>query len=104
MMSTDRKGKSPVSGRRNQRSAERRLAQLKQRLLEISDLSAAGALLTWDQATYMPQCGAPARARQGAMLHRLAHERLADKAVGRLRDELQPFAESLPADWDAASL
>jgi carboxypeptidase Taq len=98
------KAKPPVRGRRNRPSAERKLAELKQRLLEISDLSAAGALLTWDQATYMPQCGAPARARQGAMLHRLAHERLVDKAVGRLLDELQPYGESLPADCDAASL
>ena len=51
---------------RNRRSAETRLQELKQRLREIGDLGAAGALLDWDQATYMPEGGATARARQGA--------------------------------------
>jgi carboxypeptidase Taq len=98
------KAQSPPPRRRNRRSAEQKLAELKQRLHEISDLSGAGALLAWDQATYMPQGGAPARARQSAMLHRLAHERLIDRALGRLLDDLQPHAESLPADSDAARL
>jgi carboxypeptidase Taq len=91
-------------GRRNRLSAERKLGDLKQRLRETSDLSGAGALLVWDQATYMPQCGAGARARQSAMLHRLAHEKLTDKALGRLLDELQPYGESLSADCDEARL
>jgi hypothetical protein len=43
-------------------------------LLEIYDLNAAGSLLTWDQATYMPYGGAVSRGRQSAMLRRLAHE------------------------------
>jgi hypothetical protein len=51
-------------------SAEVKLAELKRRLLEISDLRAAGALLSWDQATYLPERGAPARARQGAIVSR----------------------------------
>ena len=42
------------------------LGELKKRLLEINDLRAAAALLSWDHATYMPKCGATARARQGA--------------------------------------
>ena len=52
---------------------EEKLADLEQRLLEISDLSGAGAVLGWDQATYRPKGGAAARARQGATLSRLAH-------------------------------
>ena len=48
---------------------------LKPRLLEISDLSSADAVLGWDQATYMPKGGAAARGRQSALLTRLAHER-----------------------------
>jgi carboxypeptidase Taq len=83
---------------------EIKLAELKRRLLEISDLGSAGALLGWDQATYMPNGGADARGRQGAMLHRMAHERLVDPALGKLIDELQPYAESLPYDGDEASL
>ena len=46
--------------RRTRRSAEQMLVELKQRLREISDLNAAGSLLNWDQATYMPQAGAGA--------------------------------------------
>jgi len=40
------------------------LVELKQRLREISDLNAAGDVLNWDQATYMPEGGAGARGRQ----------------------------------------
>ena len=50
---------------RNRQSAETKFAELKRRLLEINDLAAAGAVLGWDQSTYMPEGGAPARARQG---------------------------------------
>jgi carboxypeptidase Taq len=80
------------------------LNELKSRLLEINDLAAAGALLNWDQATYMPRGGAPARSRQSATLNRLAHEQLIDPAIGRLRDALAPFTERLPPDSDNASL
>jgi Carboxypeptidase Taq (M32) metallopeptidase len=60
---------------RNRRSAEQMLVELKLRLREISDLNAAGDVLNWDQATYMPEGGAGARGRQLATLQRLGHER-----------------------------
>ena len=85
-------------------SAERRLAELKRRLREINDLEAAAGLLDWDQATYMPKRGAAARARQGAMLRTLAHERSVDPALGKLIDELHSYANGLPPDSDGASL
>ena len=85
-------------------SAEATLEKLKQRLREISDLGSAAAVLGWDQATYMPPGGATARARQGAVLSRLAHERFTDPALGRLLDRLQPYADSLPSDSDDACL
>jgi carboxypeptidase Taq len=85
-------------------SAERKLLELKQRLLEISDLGAVGSLLNWDHATYMPKGGAAARARQGALLSRLRHERAVDPALGKLLDDLLAYAESLPFDSDEASL
>jgi carboxypeptidase Taq len=85
-------------------SAETKLAELKRRLLEISDLHGASAVLGWDQATYMPSGGAAARFRQGATLSRLAHEKSVDPALGKLLDELASYAESLPYDSDAASL
>jgi len=78
--------------------------ELKARLLEVTDLYSAAALLYWDQATYMPPGGAEARGRQLAALSQLAQERFTDPAVGRLLDELQPYAESLPDDSDEASL
>jgi carboxypeptidase Taq len=74
------------------------LADLKHRLSEIYDLNAAGSVLTWDEATYMPTGGAVARGRQTAMLRRLAHERFVDPAVGKLLDRLEPRADKLPAD------
>ncbi|MET0630211.1 MAG: carboxypeptidase M32 [Xanthobacteraceae bacterium] len=95
--------KARTSGR-NRASAEERLAELKRRLTEISDLEAAGSLLDWDQATYMPDGGAGARARQVAMLRRLAHERSVDPALGKLIDALEPYGERLPYDADDASL
>jgi carboxypeptidase Taq len=89
---------------RNHQPTGTKLAELKRRLLEISDLAAAGALLGWDQSTYMPKGGAPARARQGATLGRLAHEKSVDPALGKLLDGLAPYAAGLPYDSDEASL
>src|SRR5262245_7756535 len=80
------------------------LDELKRRLTEISDLERAASVLGWDHATYMPSGGAAARARQGATLSRLAHEKSVDPALGRLIDTLIPLAESLPDDSDAACL
>ncbi|MBM3518800.1 MAG: carboxypeptidase M32, partial [Alphaproteobacteria bacterium] len=85
-------------------SAETKLKELKRRLLEVSDLNAAGSVLNWDQSTYMPEGGATARGRQGALLRRLAHERFTEPALGRLLDGLLPYAEGLPDDSDDARL
>ena len=73
---------------RNRRSAEQMLVEFKRRLREISDLNAAGDVLNWDQATYMPEGGAGARSRQRAILYRLAHERAVAPALGTLIDAL----------------
>ena len=81
-----------------------RLDELKARLLEISDLNLAGALLSWDQTTYMPPGGAPARGRQMALLGRIAHEWFTDPAIGRLLDTLEKELASLPYDSDDAAL
>jgi len=84
--------------------AEQRLEELKSRLREVNDVSMANAVLGWDQSTYMPPGGAPARARQSATLGRIAHEMFTDPAIGRLLEELRPYGESLPYDSDAAGL
>ena len=85
-------------------SAKAKLADLKQRLLEVSDLGNAGAVLAWDQAIYMPKGGAAARARQGATLSRLAHEKFTDAALGKLLDGLVTYEESQPYGSDDVSL
>ena len=94
----------PSRNPQDKRAAETQLAELKHRLLEISDLYAAGAMLRWDQATYMPKGGAGARARHSATLSKFVHEKSVDPALGKLFDELQPYAGSLPYDLDEASL
>lgn len=83
---------------------EKKLQELKNRLLEINDIQSASAVLGWDQTTYMPAGGAPARGRQMAVLGRIAHEKLIDPEVGKLLDSLDSWAESLPADNDDAAL
>ena len=84
--------------------AEKKLQELKTRLLEINDLQLINDLLEWDQTTYMPSGGAQARGRQSALLARLAQEKFIDKKIGKLLDDLHPYEESLPYDSDEASL
>ena len=83
---------------------EKKLAKLKQHLLEIDDLNAAAALLLWDQTTYMPIGGASARSRQLGTLSRLAHEKFTEPQLGKLLDDLRPYEESLPFAHNDASL
>lgn len=73
--------------------------ELLDRAREVSDLNSAAAILSWDQSTYMPPGGAPARARQIALLQQLAHQRATDPALGHLLDRLEQEA----ADWDPDS-
>jgi len=81
-----------------------KLQKLKRLFQEINDLNAAAALLYWDQTTYMPPGGAAARARQIALLRRLAHEKLIHPALGRLLAALRPYEAGLPYDADDAGL
>jgi carboxypeptidase Taq len=78
--------------------------ELKRRLQEVTDLQLVGSLLHWDQATYMPPGGAAARGRQLAIISQLAQEKFTDASIGRLLDELEPWAEQLPFASDEASL
>jgi carboxypeptidase Taq len=83
---------------------EEKLQDLKTRLLEADDIQNANALLFWDQTCYMPPGGAEARGRQTATLARIAQEKFTDPAVGKLLDELEPWAETLPYDHDDAAM
>jgi len=77
---------------------------LRARLAQADDLNYAASLLQWDQATYMPPGGAPARGRQTATLSRLAHEHFTAAETGHLLDAAAQATESLPFDSDEASL
>jgi len=85
-------------------NAYTRLQELKARLVEISDINAAAALLSWDQMTLMPQGGADARGRQLATLERLSHEKMINPEIGKLLDGLQPALNELPPDSTEAAL
>jgi hypothetical protein len=99
-MPTARQTMTAAKSARSRPSAERKLIELKWRLREISDLTAAGDVLNWDQTTYMPREGADALGRQCAVLYRLAHEQAVAPALGRLLDALAHYGESHPAPSD----
>jgi carboxypeptidase Taq len=78
------------------------LAELNARLAIISDLKEAGALLSWDQHTYMPPGATAARGQQLATLNKLTHQLLTDPAIGELLSALE--AMPLTPDSDEAQL
>ncbi|HPS56876.1 MAG TPA: carboxypeptidase M32 [Spirochaetota bacterium] len=67
--------------------------KLKVILGEIADLHHTAALLDWDQQTYMPHGAAEARGRQIATISTIAHNKSTSPELGRLLDELRPWAE-----------
>ncbi|MDQ6879351.1 MAG: carboxypeptidase M32 [Candidatus Dormibacteraeota bacterium] len=81
-----------------------RLQKLKDILGEVSDINRAGAVLAWDQETYMPPGGIAHRADQLTTLRRISHIRFTSDAVGALLDELDGEVSGLPFDSDEASL
>jgi carboxypeptidase Taq len=80
------------------------LAELKQRLGEIADLTRTQALQQWDMEVWMPPRGEGSRASQIATLEAIVHARQIDDRIGELLDELEPYAASLPHDADDACL
>jgi len=83
---------------------EQKIQRLRTLLAEIVDLNYISAVLGWDQQTYMPSGGAEARGNQLALVGRLAHERSTSAEMGKLLDELKPYAARLDPDSDDARL
>ena len=81
-----------------------KLLRLKETLGEVADLSRAGAVLAWDQETFMPPGGVEHRADQLTTLERLGHIRFTSDDVGALLDEAEGEVSRLPFDSDDASL
>lgn len=80
------------------------LDELRRRAGELADLNGIGGLLLWDQNTMMPPGGAGPRADQFEALERIQHDRLTDPALGRLLDELGPWAAGEDPDADDVRL
>ena len=83
---------------------DKNLKKLKKILYEVDDISNAASVLGWDQSTYMPVKGALARARQGATLGKIAHQKLTAKKVGKLLKKLKPLEKDLDYGSNEASL
>ena len=83
---------------------ESKLEQLRTILAEVSDLSAAAALLGWDQQTYMPSGSAEGRGYQLGTVETLAHLKFTAPEVGELLEQLQPYVAQLDPDSNEARL
>ena len=81
---------------------QEKFEQLQAKLRDIIDLSTAGALLGWDQNTYMPKAAAETRGHQLAVINRIVHEWATSEEAGKLLDDLAPYAASLDPDSDEA--
>ena len=77
--------------------AESAVDQLRRLLADVADLRGAAFLLTWDQATHMPPGGAPARARQLALLKQVAFERFTAPELARALDAAERELDAVGA-------
>jgi carboxypeptidase Taq len=78
------------------------LSQLKTRLGDIHNLEMAGAVLGWDQQTYMPPGGVVARADQLATLSKISHQMFTSDETARLLEAAERENSGLPAQSDDA--
>jgi carboxypeptidase Taq len=83
---------------------ETALAELKERLGNLTDLKRTEGLLLWDMQVFMPPGGAPTRAAQLATMEEIVHPRVVDDRFGELFEELEPYSSDLPDDSDDACL
>ncbi|MBI2567658.1 MAG: carboxypeptidase M32 [Candidatus Schekmanbacteria bacterium] len=77
---------------------EAKVAELRTRLQDISDIGGAISILRWDQYSYMPKGGAASRARQVAALARIAHGLQTAPRLGELLSELAAEVATRPAE------
>ncbi len=83
---------------------EEKLQRLKTLLHEVVDLRFAQALAGWDQQTNMPKGGAEARGYMLSTLASIEHQKFTSEEVGRLLDDLRPYADQIDPDSDDARL
>lgn len=80
------------------------IKRLRELLGVVSDIANAGAVLGWDQQTYMPPGGAGARAMQMATLSRLAHEHFVSEELQEALEKARNEVADLDPDSDDARL
>jgi len=80
------------------------LEHLKQLVHEISDLQGIGALVGWDQQTYMPPGAAEDRGYHLETLSRILHLKATSDELGQLLEDLLPYADQLEPEADDACL
>jgi carboxypeptidase Taq len=83
---------------------QEKLEQFKHRMMEITDLGRAEALLGWDQQTYMPRGGAEDRGNVLERVAGLSHRMFTSVEMGEMLAELVPYAENLDPESDDACL
>ena len=81
-----------------------KLDQLKTLLAEIADLDRANAVLGWDQQVYMPRGGAEDRGNVLSTIATIEHQKSTSDELGRLLDDLKPYAATLDPDSDDACI
>ncbi len=82
----------------------KKIEALRELLGVVADLTAAAALLGWDQQTYMPSGAAGGRAMQLATLSTLAHEHFVSDEMGAAIEAAKAEAKDLAPDSDEARL
>lgn len=81
-----------------------KLERLTKLLNEIHDISAANAVLEWDQQVNMPRGAAENRGEQMATLSKIVHLKSTSDEMGKLLDELTEEAKGLDPNSDEARL
>ena len=71
--------------------------ELIDRFKDVRLLESIGALVGWDQHTYMPPKGVNHRAEQMGYLAKLGHEKLTTPRIGELLGSLEGLAETAEA-------
>lgn len=62
---------------------------------EIENLNSVYSLLIWDQSTYLPENGFPARGKQMAVVGKIIHEKLTNPKIGELLDKLNSHSKDI---------
>ncbi|MFN7805297.1 MAG: carboxypeptidase M32 [Planctomycetaceae bacterium] len=85
-------------------STSQAYSQLLSETREAALLESCGAVLGWDEQTYMPVGGAEHRSNQLALLAGLAHEKATSPRVGELLQQLEAARDVEPDSVMAANL